>query len=466
MNSPRKHLEASRSSRKLFNISQLFLAMVLVLTASIAACGGGSSGGGGGASSTSVVSVTGTVDSSIVLASSQPTMKDFLANLFVHRVYASSTTVDNIVAGTGNGYTKATLSGNSFSFSLPTNKNYIIILLHGTSVVGIMQADSSTGMYSLPVSSSSSSIDVGTVSVAGSTNTGAPLAQGSTSSPTLLSDLGISSSISNDIGAYDISMQQLSSMDVDGNGILDFTENRAYHINVDYEFSETQNGTFVAIEGGATSSYQSANYLGYEYYVSLTNPYPSFSSLNWSGATMTPPASITTVSGSTEYSQCYTNSYSSSQEELNFYCRTTNATSPTTPPTGTYTITVPLTTGGNQNFTFNNVTSQTISTQLYNIYVPAVSITYSNGNVTKINWQWWKNTPSGWTQPSDIEIASIMQNVGFEIGMSGWPSTRLNGNLPITASGSYAPSAQSFTAQALRITYTDMTGYTYGFEWD
>ena len=54
MNLPRKHLEASLSSRKSFSFGRLFSAMVLVLTASLAACGGGSSGGGSSPSASSV----------------------------------------------------------------------------------------------------------------------------------------------------------------------------------------------------------------------------------------------------------------------------------------------------------------------------------------------------------------------------------------------------------------------------
>lgn len=442
------------------------LLSVFILT--VAGCGSSGSGGGssGGGSTGSTVAVNGTVDSSITLASSQSPSGIF-SKIFPGLAYASGgSLVDNIVATNGQNFIKATLSGNAFSLSLPINSDYIIILLHGTSVVGIMQANPTTGMYSIPLTSSSTNVDVGTVSVSGTTNTGAPLATGTTSSSSLLSSIGISSPISSALGIYDVAMQQSSSMDVDGNGVLDFLENRTYHINVDYEFNETRNGTFAAIQGGATSDYTSAGYLGYEYYVSLRNPYPSFSSLNWSGAMMASPVTITTASDSTEYTQCYNSSSGSDQEELNFYCRTTNAVTPVTPPTGTYKITVPLTSGGNQVFTFNNVTSQTISSSLYNIYVPAVSITYSGGNITNITWQWWKRTPSGWVQPSTQELSTVMTNITYEIGLSGWPSTRVLGNLPIQSSGSMVPTAQKFTAAAFRISYTDVSQYTYGFEWD
>ena len=458
----------SRTGSKKTHALSYFMGMALLGT--LAACGGGSGGGGsssGGGNAGSTVAVNGSVASAITLASSRSSAGQLFSKIFPRLAYASgNSTVDNIVATNGQSFIKATLSGNTFSLSLPVNSDYIVILLHGTSVVGIMQANPTTGMYSLPLASGSSNVDVGTVSVSGTTNTGAPLATGTSSSSSLLSSLGIASSISSALAVYDVAMQQSSSMDVDGNGTLDFLENRTYHINVDYEFDETRNGTFAAISGGATSDYTSAGYLGYEFYVSLKNPYPSFSSLNWSSATITPPATITTNSGSTEYTQCYASSSGSSQEELNFYCRTTNAMNPVTPPTGTYKITVPLISSGNQVFTFNNVTSQTISSNLYNIYVPAVSIAYSGGNITKITWQWWKNTSGGWVQPSTQELSTVMTNITYEIGLAGWPSTRVNGNLAIQASGSVVPTAQSFTAAAFRISYTDVSQYTYGFEWD
>lgn len=65
MNVPGKHLEGNRSSRKFFNISQIFSATVLVLTASLAACGGGSGGGGGGGSSAGVSTGTSQISGTV-----------------------------------------------------------------------------------------------------------------------------------------------------------------------------------------------------------------------------------------------------------------------------------------------------------------------------------------------------------------------------------------------------------------
>ncbi len=65
MNLPRKHLDASRASGKSFRFKHLFSAIVLVLTASLAACGGGSSGG---SSSPTASSVTGIYTGGTTLA--------------------------------------------------------------------------------------------------------------------------------------------------------------------------------------------------------------------------------------------------------------------------------------------------------------------------------------------------------------------------------------------------------------
>lgn len=225
-------------------------------------------------------------------------------------------------------------------------------------------------------------------------------------------------------------------------------------LDLDYEFNTGQ--SFASIKG-AFSNKALTTYTGYMYYFSTK---PIRSSLPWDNATLHSPA---VINGSNDKRQCW-NQVVSGKRTLNFYCGG-SATTPATPPTGTYKVNVTPKT-----YTFNGVTSRTITADLTNIYIPAAKLTMdASGKVTRIDCQWWKKTGSGWINPTNDQLSADIKSAGFEIGQAGWsgdPATsRVRGKIVLTTTGNVLPPAQAFTPAALRISYLDKSGYHYGFEW-
>ncbi len=225
------------------------------------------------------------------------------------------------------------------------------------------------------------------------------------------------------------------------------------HLRIGYEFNTGQ--SFANIQG-AYSEETSASYKGYMYYFDSSPDNPS---IPWSMATLRSPAPI---NGSLVVTQCW-NQKEGFNRVLNFYCGG-EASSPAKPPEGTYQV---VATGST--FTFDGVTSKAIEADLSNIYVPAVMLTMSGGKVTRIDWKWWKKAGPGWVNPTDSELAGSLKEAGFEIGQVNWagdPSTsRVDGSLALTSTGSVVPPSQSFTPGVVRIHFSDKSGYNSGYEW-
>lgn len=226
------------------------------------------------------------------------------------------------------------------------------------------------------------------------------------------------------------------------------------HLRIDYELSSGQ--PFTAIQG-AFSEKTLTTYTGYMYYFDTKPVKPA---LPWDSATLHSPANI---NGGNDMRQCW-NQVESDRRTLNFYCGG-SATTPATPPAGTYLVNV-----APKTYTFNGMTSRTIGADLLDVFVPVVKLTMdAGGKVTLIDWQWWKKTGAGWIQPTDSQLASDLKSAGFEIGQANWagdPATsRVRGNINLTITGNVVPPAQGFTPAVLRIFYSDKAGYSYGFEW-
>ncbi len=226
------------------------------------------------------------------------------------------------------------------------------------------------------------------------------------------------------------------------------------HLTIDYEFNPGE--TFTDIQG-TFSEKSSTAYKGYMYYFHRKPDKPS---LPWNNAELHSPANI---NGNNDVLQCW-NQVDGNERTLNFYCGG-SATTPATPPAGTYQVNVPPKT-----FTFNGVTSKTIDANLNNIYIPVIKLTIDvSGKISQIDWQWWKKTITGWVQPSDSELASNLKDAGFSIGKTNWegdPATsRVGGDINLTTNGNIAPPVQSFTPGSLRINYSDKDNYHFGFEW-
>jgi hypothetical protein len=418
--------------------------------AALLGCGGKGSGGGTGGGH---IVVKGTFAPGITLASSVSAP---------HALAAGAAVIDNVVAADADGrFILATKSGNGFTLSLPAGRLYLIAFLSGTTTKAIYQADpSGSGWIALPVSSASRDVDLGTL-----TFDATGVGTGTTPPSTVASDLGVDSGVAQVIALWDVAMQRLANVDVDGNGTFDFQEGRSYWFAIHYEFDP--NRLFTQIQGGTFSDQTATSYIGYGYDFSAA---PVTSSWPVGASTLTSPAAITPNAGGpvTSSASCWSNLASTSQS-VNFYCGAGSAlgniaVAPAQPPPGDYSIGY-----SSAAYTFRNVASQTIDTNLYNVYVPSVKLTMSGSTVTRIDLQWWKNTPAGWVQPSAAELSAIMVWSGFELGRQYWAgptSDRVSGQLAIapTTSGSVPPQS-SFTPAVLRVSYRDAFGYGYGFEW-
>jgi hypothetical protein len=437
-------------------------ALVLVLAVSLAACGGDSSSSSGTPTS-NTVTMSGSLDSStMTFASKEGPFKRFLALLHPFgKAYAVGETVDNIVAiSPDKTFITATKNGNDFSLSLTKGKPYMITFLRGTTIVGLYKVDDTTGMDSLPISTDSGDISVGTVSLS------AGVALGSLSSSSLLQTLGITQSVASAYGVMDDGMTRLSSVDVDGNGTIDYQENKSYKLYVSYGFRystcatpSSSPGTAFTNSEGKWSDKDLILACGYEYNF-VANP--DVSSLDWDSAILNLPAA---VDGVTSKLQGY-NGISSFGRDVEFWPSGSEgyATNPSTPPSGTYTITVNSATGGSATtYTYKNVRSQTIDANLNNIYVPITKLTLDgSGKVTLLEWQWWKKLNNTWTQPSNDELATVLDFANFEIMTTG-TNDEVEGSIGLTSSGSVTPLSQSFTPNRFGITYGDKAGYAYQF---
>ena len=152
------------------------------------------------------------------------------------------------------------------------------------------------------------------------------------------------------------------------------------HLRIDYEFNTGE--SFADIQ----STFSEKNSIAYKGYMYYFHRKPDKPSLPWDNAELHSPVDI---NGSNDVRQCW-NQVDGNERTLNFYCGG-SATTPATPPTGTYQVNVPPKT-----FTFNGVTSRTIDADLNNVYVPTIKLTIDgSGKISQIDWLWWKKTVTG-----------------------------------------------------------------------
>lgn len=221
-------------------------------------------------------------------------------------------------------------------------------------------------------------------------------------------------------------------------------------LNIDYEFNSGQNFTEIQ---GVFGNKDTASYKGYMYYFSSC---PVIFSHPWSSATLHSPAPI---NGGNDMLQCYFVEDGWSKT-LNFYCGG-DANSPTKPPEGSYQVNV-----GSKSYNFNGMTSRSIDPAMNDVYVPVIKLSMDgSGKISLIEWQWWKKSGGSWSQPGDTELASKLENAGFETSSAGWVGDRVNGDIALITNGSVTPPAQSFTPGVFRMHYRDKDGYSYGFDW-
>ncbi len=155
MNLPRKHLDATRVSRKSLSFCHLFSAIVLVLITSLAACGGGSSGGG----SPTASSISGTY-------SGGTTLTYFHLPGIIDPVYASTSyapTTFTILLEAGGEFAITDNQGNQGSGTFSLNGG--VIALTGTLYINnCTPSATSTCNYVIKSGSGGLSIGSGTLS--------------------------------------------------------------------------------------------------------------------------------------------------------------------------------------------------------------------------------------------------------------------------------------------------------------
>ncbi len=505
MNSPSKPLECIRSSRKTFILSHLFSAMVLFLTLSLAACGGGSGGGGGGgsgAASGSGIVVTGTLDSqSIQMAKIQGVLDRLYALISPRSAHASVQTITSILARSTDGSTTelASFSGSSFSISLPTGKTYLILLLDGTTTVGTLTVDPTSGMAIIPVSTSSQSFSLGTVSLSGLTATP------TISESKLLTSLGINTTEAATLATYTQSVTWLENGDVDGDGILDYKENRFYKFILEYWFGHGDCTTSCSNPGPMFSSTEKS-YAPTPSFSTMEKSYnfniieagtnlasmPTFNTTGLNNNSCKPTSNIVLEAPSSVIAYGNTTisidgcSYNSSANSLNLSLngQSLNAenyefespgapgggpiTNPTTPPTGTYKMTGTGTSNCGTNgctLTFTNVSSIPL-TKLTNIFFPSIKLTMSGSIVTGFSWQWYEYdfSTGTWIQPTLAVLQSVLSEATAEFGDIN-DANKNDVTIGITPNGTASvPDTGCNTTSAcvrLSLQYGDIGGYIY-----
>ena len=475
-------------------MNSFFIATILM---GVAACGGGGSGGGSSATLSSI-QVSGNLDGTTIQAENTSLFHSLYALLMPRSANASIPTITSIVARSGDGtFITGTLSGNAFTLNLTKNKTYMIYLLDHTTTLATLEFAPSSGLSAVPVTSSSSNVSLGTVSLNGTS------AVPSSSESSILGSIGLTSSQASSLATRLVSMTWLKNVDVDGDGIIDFNENRFYMFYVNYWLGQGYNfnlggqgATFKAALGNYTPTpISTETAAGYSFSVleelfSSSN-YPIFntsgvvssggngtngSNTCLSSSILTPPSAITnhsdgenTLNNNGTINLCFSNpGLSITQGSFNnvtfrsyqFGNAGDLLTAPVTPPQGTYIVSDPQT--NNNTLTFDDVSSLSMAT-MNNIYFLSVNLTEAGSNITSAAWQWKKydSGSSSWVNvTSDAEIQSVIFYAGISISNeTASQQDRVTFNM--TASGSVNVPSQNFTPVRLIVTYIDWGMFLY-----
>lgn len=429
---------------------RLFVALGVALVLALAACGGGGNSssttnggtdtstggtdttGGGGQTSTTTVTFIGKLDGiSVAAAPKGPRI-----------IPKTAAIVDRALAVTAShNVAEAVITGDNLSFTLDKLSYYLIVLLHQNSVVGIYLPDQLSGLDCLPLTGGATNIDAGALTLRQDGRVTHSIDQA-----TLLGGVGMSSTAASLLGSMDNGFLSLSSLDVDGNNVLDFLESKTFSLLLIYEF---RGSAFAAAKAG----WSDMGALTIDTY-RFTGGIPSTMNLDWSAATLTAPQAInaqTTVAVST-----YTESLGTDASMmLNFFFG--GYTDNLVPPQGTYRIDI-----GTRAFTFNNLTGVPIDSGLNNLFAPKVRLTADGGGmITNIEWQWHHNSGGTWTAITDGEMDTVFAPlIDYELNSS---TGSVTGTLPHTASGGITPVTQGFVPTRLTLVFGTTDGYKYSF---
>ncbi len=409
------------------------------------------------------ITVTGTLDdSTITFAPKSPESlyERIVSWLFPKSATAqgSATSINRVVAiGRGRtiaAITEGTRTGSQFQLSLNRNDDYILAFLDGTDTVGIHLPDEEADLDVIPPSDSAVNIDLQTVSL----NHATGRSTHSLNRNSFYTGIGRSSSIGRTIGTYDNEMTRLASLDVDGNGVLDYKEGKLFDFMLEFMF---YGGSFSSIVGNWSD--KDILYLrGYDFWLTTQESL----GFDWANMTMNSPAPINGSASNVTDSQAFSYDEYWYQDNIAAMCYLCQgqANTPATPPAGTYTFT-----DGSTELTFNNFKSITLDSELNNLFIPSIRLTLDdNGHVTFIEWQYWKKVDNVWQEVTDSELTAVVDSgvIQLRSGVEeGWDDLILHDiDVSHYSSGSGVPPSQGFATTFVYFNYTSRANITYGFE--
>ena len=245
--------------------------------------------------------------------------------------------------------------------------------------------------------------------------------------------------------------------------------NQPYNLSLQYQFTPGME-TFSAITGTFSDPAQTTLH-GYQYSLSVETP--ESEGQDWSDLSRIVMTSPLPINSQSSIASCYTGTGTDpftgkDTRYVDFYCGA-GAFLPDTPPSGTYTISVPRSDGtGTRTLRFENVNTHSIDPELYGVFVPSVKLTKDiDGFITRIDWTWWKKDSTGeWVTALDSEITAALDVIILEIGsVNSTETMSIDVSTMKSASGSIVPPAQTFTPARFSFISFDTARYGYIFDW-
>lgn len=321
----------------------------------------------------------------------------------------AATTVTHIVAiGADNQKTLITPEANGdFVATLNSGQPYVLGFYNKTgstiTLLGYLK-NSDYDWDSLPIiDPTDSATDLGTVEI----NTASVEATPSINITSLIGEMNMTAANATLYGSIDDSLSALTNIDIDGNGVFDFAENKQY-------LFQAYIGMYV---NGAPATGQINSMFGQ--YNSSYNPSPYHHAIYFSGqgtgdtktvgtnTTLTAPAalggSLTQTATTGSQSGAWTIFYPS-------------VTTPEAAPSGTYTVAIGSTTYTINNFKASNIMAVGANN---NIVFPIFQIvsTEATGKITAVKYKWRKLVNG---TPQDATAAEVKASINYASGTTDY----------------------------------------------
>ncbi|MFH2033143.1 MAG: hypothetical protein ABIJ26_00360 [Candidatus Margulisiibacteriota bacterium] len=320
----------------------------------------------------------------------------------------STTSVTHIVAvGSNNATYSADLSGDSFTIDLDSGKPYALGFFNKTgstiTLLGYLR-QSEVDWDSIPLMSpSSTSTDLGETTV----TSGTLDVTASISTTDFLTAVDMDTATANYYGEIDNPMKAFTNLDVDGNGVFDFDEGKAFmlypYINMGPN-NDPAPGQLDKMLAGYNDDYEPGPN-NYEFYFAVQG----VELTNGSTATLTVPSAVTDSSSNESTTLTGTIASDSSGSGKVCFLKFTNGAvyGPSVPPSGTYSLSVDGST-----FTFSNMQGTNVVALAANdgiIYPVFHLVTNDVGIITAVNYQWKKLSAGTVSTPTLAEVKAAVE---------------------------------------------------------